>query len=51
MIPVGIVEGGSALLRPSVILGGAAIAILSSILPYSFEMIALRNCAPRRSVC
>jgi inner membrane transporter RhtA len=43
VIPAGIVEGGSALLRPSVIAGGAAIAILSSILPYSFELIALRR--------
>lgn len=43
VIPVGIAEGGSALLRPSVLLGGAAVAILSSILPYSFELIALRT--------
>jgi inner membrane transporter RhtA len=43
VIPVGIVEGGSALLRPSLLAAGAAIAILSSILPYSFELIALRR--------
>jgi inner membrane transporter RhtA len=43
VIPVGIVEGGSALLRPSLIAGGAGIAILSSIVPYSFELIALRR--------
>lgn len=43
VIPVGIVEGGSALLRPSLIASGIAIAILSSILPYSFELIALRR--------
>ena len=45
MIPVGIVQGGTALLRPSVLLGGAAVAILSSILPYSLELIALRRLA------
>ena len=45
VIPVGIVQGGSALLRPSVLLGGAAVAILSSILPYSLELIALRRLA------
>ena len=43
VIPVGIIEGGSALLRPSLLVAGAAIAILSSILPYSFELIALRR--------
>jgi inner membrane transporter RhtA len=43
VVPVGIVQGGDALLRPSVLAGGAAVAILSSILPYSFEMIALRR--------
>ncbi len=43
VIPVGVIEGGSALLRPSLLAGGAAIAILSSILPYSFELIALRR--------
>lgn len=43
VIPAGIAQGGSALLRPSVLAGGAAVAILSSILPYSFELIALRS--------
>jgi inner membrane transporter RhtA len=43
VIPVGIIEGGSALLRPSLIAAGAAIAVLSSLLPYSFELIALRR--------
>jgi inner membrane transporter RhtA len=42
-VPVGIVEGGSALLRPSVIAGGAAVAMLSSIIPYSLELVALRK--------
>jgi inner membrane transporter RhtA len=43
VIPAGIVQGGSALLRPSVLAGGAAVAVLSSILPYSFELVALRR--------
>ena len=43
VVPAGIAQGGDALLRPSVIAGGAAVAILSSILPYSFELIALRR--------
>ncbi len=43
VIPVGVIEGGTALGRPALLAGGAAIAILSSILPYSFELIALRR--------
>jgi inner membrane transporter RhtA len=42
-LPVGLVQGGSALVRPSVLAGGAAVAVLSSILPYSLELIALRR--------
>jgi inner membrane transporter RhtA len=43
VIPAGIVQGGSALLRPSVIAGGLAVALLSSIIPYSLELTALRR--------
>ncbi|MGH8862391.1 MAG: EamA family transporter [Jatrophihabitantaceae bacterium] len=43
VLPAGIVQGGSALGRPAVLLGGAAVAILSSIVPYSLELIALRR--------
>jgi inner membrane transporter RhtA len=43
VLPAGLAQGGSALLRPTVVLGGLAVAILSSILPYSFELIALRR--------
>ncbi|MCW2497399.1 EamA family transporter [Jatrophihabitans sp.] len=42
-LPAGIVEGGSALGRPSVLLGGLAVAVLSSIVPYSLELTALRR--------
>jgi inner membrane transporter RhtA len=41
--PAGIVEGGSALGRPSVLLGGVAVAFLSSLIPYSLEIVALRR--------
>jgi len=45
LIPVGIVSGGVALLRPSVLAGGLAVAVLSSIIPYSLELMALRRLA------
>jgi inner membrane transporter RhtA len=45
-LPVGIVEGGSAILRPAIIAGSVAVALLSSIIPYSLEMIALRQLTP-----
>jgi inner membrane transporter RhtA len=46
--PVGIVQGGSALGRPEVLLGGLGVAILSSLLPYSLEIVALRHIAAGR---
>jgi inner membrane transporter RhtA len=41
--PFGIVAGGTALVRPSVLGKGAAIAVLSSAVPYSLELLALRR--------
>jgi inner membrane transporter RhtA len=41
--PLGIVVGGSALLRPGILGRGAAIAVLSSAVPYSLELAALRR--------
>jgi inner membrane transporter RhtA len=41
--PYGIAAGGSALVRPSVLGKGAAIAVLSSAVPYSLELAALRR--------
>ena len=43
MVPAGLVEGGGALLRPNVLAGGLAVAVLSSLIPYSFELTALRR--------
>jgi inner membrane transporter RhtA len=41
--PFGIVSGGGALLRPTVVGRGAAVAMLSSAVPYSLELFALRR--------
>lgn len=42
-LPFGIVSAGAALLRPDLLALGAAVAILSSTIPYALELIALRR--------
>ena len=45
--PLGISAGGAALLRPHVLLTGVGIAILSSVIPFSLELEALRRLPSR----
>jgi inner membrane transporter RhtA len=45
--PVGIAAGRAALLRPAILATGLGIALLSSIIPYSLEMEALRRIPAR----
>ncbi|MEU8786999.1 EamA family transporter [Streptomyces sp. NPDC048637] len=42
-LPVGIVSAGSALLNPVTLGLGAAVALMSSVLPYTLELLALRK--------
>jgi inner membrane transporter RhtA len=44
-LPIGIAQGGTQLVQPHVLLVGAAVGMLSSAIPYTLEMEALRRIA------
>jgi inner membrane transporter RhtA len=47
LLPFGLWAGGSTLVRPSVLALGAGVAVVSSVIPYSLELLALRRVTPR----
>ena len=47
VMPAGLAQGGSDLLLPTVFLAAFAAAMLSSLIPYSLELEALRRMPPR----
>jgi len=45
--PVGIVDGGAALLRPGILLAAVGVALMSSVINFVLELAALRQVSPR----
>ena len=42
-VPFGVVDSGTALLQPWVLVAGLGVALLSSVIPYSLDLEALRT--------
>lgn len=46
-LPFGLADAGTALFSPQVLIAGLGVALLSSVVPYSLELTALRTIPPR----
>jgi len=46
-VPVGVADSGTALMQPWVLVAGLGVALLSSLIPYSLDLEALRKLPPR----
>lgn len=47
VVPIGVADAGTALLQPWVLLAGLGLALLSSVVPYTTDLEALRRIPPR----
>jgi inner membrane transporter RhtA len=46
-VPFGVADGGTALFQPWVLVAGVGVALLSSVIPYTLDLEALRKMPPR----
>jgi len=46
-VPLGVAQSGTALIQPWVLVAGLGVAMLSSVIPYSLDLEALRRIPPR----
>jgi inner membrane transporter RhtA len=46
-VPFGVADSGTALIQPGVLFEGLGVALLSSVIPYSLDLEALRKIPPR----
>ena len=46
LVPAAVGTGGADLLDPRILLIGAVVGLMSSVVPYSFELVALRTLRP-----
>ncbi len=46
-VPVGVADAGTSLVQPWILVAGLGVALLSSVIPYSLDLEALRKIPPR----
>ena len=46
-VPVGVADAGTSLIQPWILVAGLGVALLSSVIPYSLDLEALRKIPPR----